>query len=148
MIKTKPKMIKQLSFNTIICSGISLILIFTMSITTSCNNIKSNILREEVKNLMISESRKKGNDLIVHDLIVVHNSGNNYTGYAECTLNDERIDLDVEIVYDGNNIVAEWVPTAEYQYKFYEEEQNKMQEIIEQEQQELQRQLNQLYNNL
>lgn len=63
----------------------------------------------ETKALMIQEAEKNGVDLQFVDFNVVHESGNNYTGIAECTINGESVKYSVDIVCDGENIQAEWI---------------------------------------
>lgn len=62
----------------------------------------------ETKTLMIQEAEKDGVDLQFVDFNVVHESGNKYTGIAECTINGESVKYSVDIVCDGENIQAEW----------------------------------------
>ena len=81
----------------------------------------TDMLQKEVKNGMIEKMKEKGQTLKVTDFTLVHKDGNNYTGLATCTLDGERIDLDVTVVYDGKSYTAEWIPTAEYQQKVLED---------------------------
>ena len=71
--------------------------------------------------MMVEKMKEKGQTLNISDFTLVHQDGNNYTGLATCTLDGEKMDLDVKVVYDGSNFQAEWAPTAEYQQKALEE---------------------------
>ena len=78
-----------------------------MLIVCSCEISNDDIMRE-TKTLMIQEAEKDGVDLQFVDFNVVHESGNKYTGIAECTINGESVKYSVDIVCDGENIQAEW----------------------------------------
>ena len=79
------------------------------------------MLQNEVKKMMVEKMKERGQTLNITDLTLVHQDGNNYTGLATCTIDGEKMDLDVVVVYDGSNFQAEWAPTAEYQQKALEE---------------------------
>lgn len=81
----------------------------------------TDMLQKEVKKMMVEKMKEKGQALNISEFTLVHQDGNNYTGLAICTLDGEKIDLDVKVVYDGSNFQAEWAPTAEYQQKALEE---------------------------
>jgi hypothetical protein len=71
-------------------------------------------IENEVKKMMIETMRKKGQNLTITKLSLVHQGGNSYEGLAEGTLDWKKIQLDVYAVYDGINVKAEWQPTAAY----------------------------------
>lgn len=71
-------------------------------------------LEKEVKKIMVETMREKGQNMTITQLSLVHQGGNNYEGLAEGTLDGEKIQLDVYVVYDGENVKAEWQPTAAY----------------------------------
>ena len=81
----------------------------------------TDMLQKEVKKMMVEKMKEKGQSLVITDFTLVHQDGNNYTGLAACTLDGEKMDLDVKVVYDGSSFQAEWAPTAEYQQKALEE---------------------------
>ena len=83
-------------------------------------------LENEVKTMMIDTMKEKGQNLSISQLTLVHQEGNNYTGIAKCILDGEKIDLDVDVVFDGEKFQAEWAPTAEYQQKVLEEGLNEL----------------------
>ena len=85
----------------------SLLFGLIMLIVCSCEISNDDIMRE-TKTLMIQEAEKDGVDLQFVDFNVVHESGNKYTGIAECTINGESVKYSVDIVCDGENIQAEW----------------------------------------
>ena len=71
-------------------------------------------LQKEVKSIMVEKMKERGQTLVITDLTLVHKEGNNYTGLATCTLDGEKIEYDVRVIYDGSSIQAEWEPTEEY----------------------------------
>ena len=79
------------------------------------------MLQEEVSKMMVEKTKEKGKTLKISNFHLIHQDGNIYTGLATCTLDGEKVDLDVNVVYDGNNFQAEWAPTAEYQQKAWED---------------------------
>ena len=81
----------------------------------------TDMLQSEVQKMMVEKMKEKGQSLVISDFTLVHQDGNNYTGLAACTLDGEKMDLDVKVVYDGSSCQAEWAPTAEYQQKVIEE---------------------------
>ena len=81
----------------------------------------TDMLQKEVKKMMVEKMKEKGQNLNITDFTLVHQDGNNYTGVATCTLDGEKLDLDVKVVYDGSSFQAEWAPTAEYQQKALQE---------------------------
>ena len=87
---------------------VSLLLIgLTLFLFCSCGMSNDDVMRE-TKALMIHEAEKDGVDLQFMDFNVVHESGNKYTGIAECIINGESVKYSVDIVCDGENIQAEW----------------------------------------
>ena len=76
--------------------------------------------------MMVDKMKEKGSTLVITDFNLVHQEGNNYTGLATCTLDGEKMDLDVKVIYDGSKFQAEWAPTEEYQAKIIEEGLNEL----------------------
>lgn len=94
---------------------------FAIGFSASDDSSNTDMLEKEVKQMMVDEMQKKGQSLIVSEFTLVHQEGNKYTGLAKCTLDGKKIDLDVDVVYDGEKFQAEWSPTAEYRAKLLEE---------------------------
>lgn len=64
------------------------------------------------KKIMVEEFKKQGSNLVVKDLTLVHKSGNEYSGIAECTVDGEAAQYAVKVIYDGNKVQAEWELSA------------------------------------
>ena len=100
-------------------------------------------LEKDVKKLMIETMREKGHRLTVSELILVHQSDNNYEGLAKGTFDGEKIEFNVYVIYDGVNVKAEWEPTATYvqeeNERFLEEQQKEYKRVMD----EVQRQQDQ-----
>ena len=88
---------------------IILLLCLTTLIFWSCGMSNDDVARE-TKDLMMQEAKKDRVDLKFKDFNVVHESGNKYTGMAECTVDGESIKYSIDIVCDGENIQAQWTP--------------------------------------
>lgn len=101
-------------------------LVLSIAITSLFGSSDTDMLEKEVKEMMVKEMKAKGMNLVVSDFTLVHQSGNDYIGIARCTLDGEKIDLDVKVVYDGSKYQAEWAPTEEYQAKAFEESWNEL----------------------
>lgn len=65
---------------------------------------------EETKAMIIQEEKKDGVDLQFCSFNLVHESGNKYSGLAECTVDGVPVKLSIDIIYDGENIQARWIP--------------------------------------
>ena len=87
----------------------------------TCGGSDTEMLQKEVKKMIVEKTKEKGQTLTISSFTLVHQDGNNYTGIASCTLDGEKVDLDVKVVYDGSSFQAEWEPTAEYKQKALEE---------------------------
>ncbi len=87
--------------------------IASVVIFSSCSMSTSDVERE-TKKLMVDKFKEDGQKLVIKELTLIHESGNSYKGLADCTLDGEEIQLDLSVLCDGNNIQAEWAPTAEY----------------------------------
>lgn len=92
----------------------SLLIAFLVSFVFVGCTVDKGALEKEVKKIMVETMRDKGQNLTITTLSLVHQGGNNYEGLAEGTLDGEEIQLDVYVVYDGENVKAEWQPTAAY----------------------------------
>ena len=57
---------------------------------------------------MIQKFKEDGSTLFVKDLTLVHKSGNEYTGIAECQVNGVNAQYSIKVLYDGTNVQAEW----------------------------------------
>ena len=128
----------------------SLIALLFVSCTMSTSDIE-----RETKKLMIEKFKSDGQNLVITDLKLIHETGNSYKGLADCTLDGEEIQLDVSVLCDGENIQAEWAPTAEYQQKALnqaleetEQEINKAYEQAEQEINRSQKEFEETMNNI
>ena len=112
------------------------------------SGLSTSELQEEVKKLMIEETKSSGQNLTLSDLTLVHQEGNIYSGLAKGTLDGNSIELDVKVVYDGNNVSAEWKPTAKYlqkefnrQMKKADDEYNRQMKKLEEEQRKYEEEL-------
>ena len=105
-------------------------------------------LEKEVKKMMVDTMREKGQNLTINKLSLVHQGGNNYEGLATGTLNGEKIELDVYVVYDGASFKAEWQPTAEYVQKendrIYEEQQREYDRMMKENQKQQEKYLREM----
>ena len=97
-------------------------------------------LENEVKKIMVETMREKGQNLTITKFSLVHQDGNNYEGLAEGTLDGEKIQLDVYAVYDGENIKAEWQPTAAYIQEMNNKIEEETQREIDEQMKEIQKQ--------
>jgi hypothetical protein len=64
------------------------------------------------KQIMVEEFKKQGSNLVIKDLTLVHKSGNEYSGIAECTVDGDAAQYAVKVIYDGNKVQAEWELSA------------------------------------
>lgn len=69
-------------------------------------------IEKTVKNLMVNEFKKESSTLVVKDLTLVHKSGNEYTGIAECTVDGQPAQYSLKVISDGQNVQAEWELSA------------------------------------
>lgn len=119
----------------------SLFLLGLMAVLFVSCGLSTSDIENETKKLMVEKFKGDGQNLVIKDLTLIHEAGNSYKGVADCTLDGERIQLDVSVLCDGENIQAEWAPTAEYQQKALnqamEEAEQEMNQAYEQAEQEL-----------
>lgn len=105
-------------------------------------------LEREVKKMMVDTMREKGQSLTITKLSLVHQGGNNYEGLASGTIDGEKIELDVYVVYDGASFKAEWQPTDEYVQKeanrIYEEQQREYDRMMKEQQKQQEKYLREL----
>lgn len=64
------------------------------------------------KQLMVEEFKEQGLNLVVKDLNLVHKSGNEYSGSAECSVDGEPAQYALKVIYDGHTVRAEWELSA------------------------------------
>ena len=112
-------------------------------------------LEKDVKKLMIETMREKGHRLTINELILVHQSDNNYEGLAKGTFDGEKIELNVYVIYDGVNVKAEWEPTEAYvqeeNERFFEEQQkeyNRIMDDVQRQQEQYQKEADKLLQEL
>ena len=81
-----------------------------MYLSNNLNGCSSNTSQIETvtKNLMKEKIEEDGNTLLFKDFTLVHKSGNEYTGIAECKVNGEDVQYSVKVICDGTNVQAEW----------------------------------------
>jgi hypothetical protein len=130
---------KSNDLRTKIISGFWIYLaVFVTAIYISSCTADIGELEKEVKKTMVNTMREKGQSLTITKLSLVHQGGNNYEGLAAGTLDGEKIELDVYVVYDGASFKAEWQPTAEYVQKennrIYEEQQREYDRMMKENQ--------------
>ena len=101
--------------------GVIVSTIIIIAANTCGGSSDTDMLEKEVKKVMVDKTKEKGSTMVITEFNLVHQEGNNYTGLASCTLDGEKMDLDVKVVYDGNKFQAEWAPTEEYQAQIIEE---------------------------
>jgi len=138
-----------------------LVVIFMAFIISGCSATSDiSELEREVQKMMVETMREKGQKLNITEFSLVHQGGNNYEGLAKGTIDGERIELDVNVVWDGESFKAEWQPTAAYiqemnnkiiedgkkeydkMMKEYQKEQERYQKELEMNQQQLEMQMN------
>ena len=105
---------------------VAIVLVIIIAASNAGGSSNTDMLEKEVKQMMVDKMKEKGSTLVITDFNLVHQEGNNYTGLATCTLDGEKMDLDVKVVYDGSKFQAEWAPTEEYQAKIIEEGLNEL----------------------
>ena len=118
------------------------ILLFMLAIVLSSCGMSVSDIERETKELMVQEFKKEGQNLVIGSLTLVHESGNSYKGIAEATLDGEKIQLDVSVLCDGNNLQAEWEPTAAYQRKALNDALEKAQKEADKSQKEFEEEMN------
>lgn len=101
-------------------------IVLSIAFTAIFGDSDTDMLEKEVKKMIVEKARDSGQKLVISDFSLVHQSGNNYIGIAVCTLDGKKMELDVNVVYDGSKFQAEWAPTAEYQMKEFEEDWNEL----------------------
>ena len=57
---------------------------------------------------MVEKFKKEGMNLEVKSLNLVHKSGNEYTGLAECKVDGEDAQFSLKVISDGQTVQAEW----------------------------------------
>lgn len=61
------------------------------------------------KMILINEFIKdKGVLLDIKDMTLIHKVGNEYTGIVKCTIDGEATQFDVNVVYDGSDVLVTW----------------------------------------
>lgn len=70
----------------------------------------TNSIEETAKDIMIEEFKEDGTTLVFKDFRLVHKSGNEYTGVADCYVNGDRIKYSLKAFSDGRSVQIEWVP--------------------------------------
>jgi len=105
---------------------VAIVIIIIIAASSAGGSSNTDMLEKEVKKMMVDKTKEKGSTLVITDFNLVHQEGNNYTGLASCTLDGEKMDLDVKVVFDGSKFQAEWAPTEEYQAKMIEEGLNEL----------------------
>ena len=65
-------------------------------------------IEKTTKELMIEKSKEDGINLVIKDLTLVHKSGNEYTGIAECIVEGENVQYSLKVIADDRNVQAEW----------------------------------------
>lgn len=73
----------------------------------TCNSSTSNI-EQTTKEIMVEKFKKEGMNLEVKSLNLVHKSGNEYTGLAECKVDGEDAQFSLKVISDGQTVQAEW----------------------------------------
>lgn len=99
----------------------AIVLIIIIAASSAGGSSDTDVLEKEVKKVIVDKMKEKGSTLVITDFGLIHQEGNNFKGIASCTLDGEKIDLDVNVVYDGKKFQAEWAPTEEYQAQIIEE---------------------------
>ena len=105
-----------LAKTALIYTIIGLVLSLGVRLLSSCAS-STDDLEREVKKAMIENAKSNGQNMTISNFALVHKGGNDYTGIATCTIDGERMDLNVYVVCDGSKFQAEWAPTEEYQAK-------------------------------
>ena len=77
----------------------------------TCGGSKSNI-EKTTKEIMVDRYKKEGINLVVKKLNLVHKSGNEYTGIAECKVDGEDAQFSLKVISDGQTVQAEWEVSA------------------------------------
>lgn len=95
---------------------VAIVLIIVLFNLRACSTDQ---LEKDVKKLMIATMKERGQDLKISFLTIVHQEGNYYIGIAKGTLNGKRIEFDVNVVYDGIKLQAEWEPTSDYEENLF-----------------------------
>ena len=73
----------------------------------TCGGSTSDI-EKTTKEIMVERFKKEGVNLVVKSLNLVHKSGNEYSGIAECTVNGEDAQFSLKVLSDGQTVQAEW----------------------------------------
>lgn len=61
------------------------------------------------KLILINEFlNKKGVFLVIKDFSLLHKAGNEYIGIVKCNINDQATQFDVNVVYDGSDVLVQW----------------------------------------
>lgn len=80
----------------------------SIGLMLSMEGCSNNEPENTTKVLMVEKFKEQGISLIVKDLTLVHKSGNEYSGIAECTVDGEAAQFAIKVIYDGKNVQAEW----------------------------------------
>lgn len=65
-------------------------------------------LEKTTKELIIDDFKKRGSTCVIKDISLVHKSGNEYTGLAECVVDGVAAQYSLKVTYDGTTVLAEW----------------------------------------
>ena len=61
------------------------------------------------KSILVDEFfNKKRVFLDITKITLLHKGGNEYTGFVECIINGESTRFDVDVIYDGSDVLVEW----------------------------------------
>ncbi len=107
-------------------AGVVLVLIIV-----AANRSNSDDLEKQVEKEMVKKFHDDGQKLVVKELVLIHENGNNYSGLAKCTLDGENIEYDVKVVSDGRKFKWECTPTGEYIMKAIDDAMDEAQKEFE-----------------
>lgn len=101
MIRKKTSMAKS----AFLWGGIGTILWIAIS---SLGGSPNSEIEAATKEIMVEEFKKQGVNCVVKDLTLVHKSGNEYSGIANCKVDGEEAQFSLNVLCDGTNVQAEW----------------------------------------
>ena len=107
MIRKKTSMAKS----AFLWGGIGTILWIVMS---SLGGSPNSEIEAATKEIMVEEFKKQGVNCVVKDLTLVHKSGNEYSGIANCKVDGEDAQFSLNVLCDGTNVQAEWELSSVY----------------------------------
>lgn len=91
--------------NAFLWGGIGTVLWIAMS---SLIGGSTSVIEATTKKLMVEEFKKQGVSCVVKDLTLVHKSGNEYSGFAECSIDGEAAQYSLKVLSDGRAVQAKW----------------------------------------